>query len=105
MAGDEEHDVRPGELVVVRCGFCGGRGIYPFGHPPSQAQCGVCKGRGWVYVVALYVLCPVCDGTYLRLVDDLPALRGQGSDKRAWEKRVNRKCLEEFLMKEQSIWL
>lgn len=63
MAGDEEHDVRPGELVVVRCGFCGGRGIYPFGHPPSQAQCGVCKGRGWVYVVAPYILCPVCGGT------------------------------------------
>lgn len=26
---------RPGEVVAARCGFCDGRGIYPFGHPSS----------------------------------------------------------------------
>lgn len=70
MASEEErnderlsHAPRPGEVVAVRCGFCGGRGIYPFGHPPSGANCGVCNGRGWVHIRAPYALCPACRGT------------------------------------------
>ncbi|MCG2769708.1 MAG: hypothetical protein L6435_15220 [Anaerolineae bacterium] len=70
MASEEERNderlrraPQPGEVVAVRCGFCGGRGIYPFGHPPSGANCGVCNGRGWVYIRAPYAPCPACRGT------------------------------------------
>ena len=54
---------QPGEVGLVHCGFCGGQGVYPFGHPPSAASCGVCNGRGTVYIRAPYALCPVCRGT------------------------------------------
>ena len=55
--------VEPGTVVAARCGFCGGSGIYPFGHPPSRSNCGVCNGRGWVHIRAPYALCPACRGT------------------------------------------
>jgi len=55
--------LQPGEVVAAHCGFCDGQGVYPFGHPPSQASCGVCNGRGWVHIRAPYALCPVCRGT------------------------------------------
>jgi len=58
-----KHAPRPGEVVAARCGLCGGRGIYPFGHPSSRANCGVCNGRGWVYIRAPYDWCPSCRGT------------------------------------------
>ena len=70
MASEKEHykerlgrEVQPGEVVAVGCGYCGGGGIYPFGHPPSRANCGVCNGRGWVYIRAPYAWCPACLGT------------------------------------------
>lgn len=55
--------MRPGEMNKVACAFCRGVGIYPFGHPPSRARCGVCGGRGWVLIRAPYAGCPACLGT------------------------------------------
>ena len=49
--------------MYVTCAFCGGRGIHPFGHPPSKAKCGVCNGRGRVLIRFPYATCPACGGT------------------------------------------
>jgi DnaJ-class molecular chaperone len=46
----------------VTCGFCGGRGLYPFGHPRSRAHCAICAGRGWVRVMKPFTKCPACAG-------------------------------------------
>ena len=51
---DLSRGCQPGEVMAVHCGFCDGQGVYPFGHPPSQASCGVCNGRGWVHMRAPY---------------------------------------------------
>lgn len=64
---EEEEEIKgrseAGQLVKIECAFCKGRGIYHFGHPPSQAKCSVCSGRGEARIRAPYKKCPACNGT------------------------------------------
>ena len=81
---DLSRGCQPGEVMAVHCGFCDGQGIYPFGHPPSQASCGVCNGRGWVHMRAPCLMPGLPgDGAHRWKVDDLPALPRQGGGARA----------------------
>lgn len=57
------HRPEPGEVVHVVCAFCQGRGLYPFGHPPSKAKCGLRNGKRYVLIRAPYATCPSCRGT------------------------------------------
>lgn len=54
---------QPGELVVARCGYCGGRGVDPFGCPGPNSACQVCGGGGAVRVTTPYERCATCHGT------------------------------------------
>ena len=53
----------PGEMVDVKCAYCGGRGKDPFGVPGPESNCSTCGGKGYNRVVTPYVPCPACDGT------------------------------------------
>ena len=53
----------PGELVDVKCAYCGGRGKDPFGCPGPESNCGTCGGKGYNRVMTPYEKCPACSGT------------------------------------------
>ncbi len=53
----------PGELVDVKCAYCGGRGKDPFGCPGPESNCGTCGGKGYNRVMTPYEKCPACGGT------------------------------------------
>jgi len=73
--------VTEGEMVFVTCGFCGGRGLYPFGHPPSSARCAICNGQGKVRVkdAVRHVRSLPGDGRCPRQGAELHLLSGKGS--------------------------
>ena len=52
-----------GELVDVKCAYCGGRGKDPFGCPGPESNCSVCGGKGYNRVMTPYEKCPACGGT------------------------------------------
>lgn len=54
---------RPGEMVDVKCAYCGGRGKDPFGVPGPESNCVTCGGKGYNRVVTPYEPCPACNGT------------------------------------------
>jgi len=53
----------PGEIVDVKCAYCGGRGKDPFGVPGPESNCVTCGGKGYNRVVTPYEPCPACNGT------------------------------------------
>ena len=53
----------PRGKVDVRCAYCGGRGVDPFGLPGPESNCSVCGGKGYNRVMVPYVPCPDCGGT------------------------------------------
>ncbi|MFQ5878828.1 MAG: hypothetical protein ACE5IZ_01450 [Dehalococcoidia bacterium] len=53
----------PGEMVDVKCAYCGGRGTDPFECPGPHSNCSTCGGKGYNRVVTPYEKCPACDGT------------------------------------------
>lgn len=53
----------PGEMVDVKCAYCGGRGKDPFGVPGPESNCSTCGGKGYNRVVTPYEPCPACNGT------------------------------------------
>ena len=50
-------------IAPVRCAFCRGRGLDPFGLLSLLAACQVCLGRGRVLVPSPYGTCACCAGT------------------------------------------
>jgi len=54
---------RPGNMVDLKCAYCYGRGVDPFGCPSPTSKCAVCGGKGYNRVVAPYVTCTSCGGT------------------------------------------
>ncbi len=53
----------PRNLVDVKCAYCYGRGVDPFGCPGPTSKCAVCGGKGHNRVVAPCATCTVCGGT------------------------------------------
>ncbi|MCG2769710.1 MAG: hypothetical protein L6435_15230 [Anaerolineae bacterium] len=53
----------PGNMVDVKCAYCYGRGVDPFGCPSPSSKCAVCGGKGYNRVVAPYATCTACNGT------------------------------------------
>lgn len=50
-------------IVDLKCAYCSGRGLDPFGCPGPTSKCAVCGGKGYNCVVAPYATCPACGGT------------------------------------------
>jgi hypothetical protein len=50
-------------IVVIKCAYCHGRGVDPFGCPAPTSKCSVCGGKGYTRVVAPYATCTACGGT------------------------------------------
>lgn len=46
----------------IKCAFCNGKGLDPFGIPSSLSSCQTCLGRGTVKVHGKTVPCPYCTG-------------------------------------------
>lgn len=51
------------ESTEVKCAYCSGRGLDPFGIPSRSSKCTVCGGKGFNCVIAPYATCTVCGGT------------------------------------------
>ena len=51
------------QLVEVKCAFCGGKGLDPFGIMSPLAECQVCEGEGTVKLAEPVVKCAFCHGT------------------------------------------
>ncbi|MFH1030863.1 MAG: hypothetical protein V1770_06445 [bacterium] len=49
--------------VMIRCAFCKGKGLDPFGIPSKLSKCQVCKGRRENFILEPYEECPVCAGS------------------------------------------
>ena len=68
----------------IKCAYCGGRGIDPFGIPSRKSSCQVCNGKGRVLIVAGdeedILKCPFCRGKgrhpYMRM--NCTACMGKG---------------------------
>lgn len=54
---------RSGDRVTVKCAFCDGTGLDPFGVMSILSTCQVCRGSGKVTVTEPFVTCPFCNGT------------------------------------------
>jgi len=52
-----------GNMADLKCAYCYGRGVDPFGCPGPTSKCAVCGGKGYNRVVAPYVACTACGGT------------------------------------------
>jgi len=50
-------------IVDLKCAYCSGRGLDPFGCPGPTSKCAVCGGKGYNRVVAPYATCTACGGT------------------------------------------
>lgn len=48
---------------TIRCAFCKGKGIDPFGIPSELSKCQVCSGRGTNLITYPYEKCTACAGT------------------------------------------
>jgi len=68
------------EMVEVRCAYCGGRGVDPFGLPGPESNCSVCGGKGYNRVMTPHVVCASCGGTGKQLGRRLTcsACKGRG---------------------------
>ena len=53
----------PGNMVDLKCAYCYGRGLDPFGCPGPTSKCAVCRGKGYNRVVVPYATCTACGGT------------------------------------------
>jgi len=53
----------PHSILDVKCAYCYGRGVDPFGCPGPTSKCAVCGGKGHNRVVAPYATCTACGGT------------------------------------------
>lgn len=51
------------EMVTVKCAFCNGTGIDPFGLLSELSTCQVCGGRGEVRIRGPVTECKICGGT------------------------------------------
>jgi len=51
------------QLTEVKCAFCGGKGLDPFGIMSPLAECQVCEGEGSVKLAEPMVKCAFCHGT------------------------------------------
>ena len=49
--------------TVVRCAFCHGKGVDPFGIMSRSSSCYVCGGKAEVAVEEPHQTCPFCHGT------------------------------------------
>lgn len=49
--------------AVIKCGFCRGKGLDPFGLLFPGSKCQVCSGKGRVVVREPIQLCHYCKGT------------------------------------------
>lgn len=50
-------------VECVRCSFCKGRGVDPFGLLSEHSLCVVCGGRKMVWVASPSMVCAHCSGT------------------------------------------
>ena len=64
----------------VKCAYCGGRGVDPFGLPGPESRCSVCGGKGHNRVMTPYIRCDACGGTGRQLGRRLTcsACKGRG---------------------------
>lgn len=53
----------PIERKWVKCAFCRGKGIDPFGIPSKLSRCQVCSGTGKVAVGTPTITCAFCGGS------------------------------------------
>ena len=60
MAAESKHQWRTKE---IKCAFCNGTGIDPFGVPSKISLCAVCGGTGKVKVKQPFVKCAFCGGS------------------------------------------
>lgn len=49
--------------IMVKCAFCHGTGVDPFGIMSELSSCYVCGGKGEVEIEEPYNGCPFCHGT------------------------------------------
>ena len=49
--------------IMVKCAFCHGAGVDPFGIMSGLSNCYVCGGKGEVEIEEPYQVCPFCHGT------------------------------------------
>jgi len=52
-----------GYIEKIRCSFCRGKGLDPFGLLAPGSKCQVCNGLGDLYVLKPYIKCAYCKGT------------------------------------------
>ncbi|MEK7083077.1 MAG: hypothetical protein AAB972_02805 [Patescibacteria group bacterium] len=73
-AGEAESD------SLMKCAYCRGRGVDPFGIPSKLSLCQVCGGRKKNSVPEPFEECPVCAGTGVYKHHRLPCAvcRGRG---------------------------
>lgn len=71
------------ETATIKCAFCKGKGVDPFGIPSELSRCQVCNGRKVNVVLTPSEECPACLGTgvykFHRLVCAVCKGRGQVS--------------------------
>ena len=58
-----EQTTQTAKTTLVRCAYCHGRGVDPFGVLSPLSTCGVCGGKGQVEIETPYVPCAFCGGT------------------------------------------
>lgn len=51
------------KVKKIKCPFCDGTGVDPFGIMSELSTCPVCKGRGEISVREPYVECKYCGGS------------------------------------------
>ena len=52
-----------GEVTKIKCAFCDGSGLDPFGALSPLSKCQVCHGRGKLTVPEPNIKCAFCGGT------------------------------------------
>ena len=62
----------------VKCAYCGGRGVDPFGLPGPESRCSVCSGKGYNRVMTPYIVCASCGGSGKQLGRRLTCSACQG---------------------------
>lgn len=55
--------VQPKDQEQIRCAFCKGKGLDPFGIPSRMSLCQVCLGTGKVWVEPPTITCAFCGGS------------------------------------------
>lgn len=62
---EEEHPSQSGgtRLMQIRCEYCWGRGVDPFGCPGPKSRCQVCGGKGYNSVTPPIEKCKACGAT------------------------------------------